>query len=404
MRKGWAATTLGEVVTFKGGGTPSTEKLSYWNGVIPWVSPKDMKASEIHDSIDKITPEAIENSAASLIPQQSILIVVRSGILARTIPVGITARPLAVNQDIKALIPAKDVDPHYLHYFMQMSEPDILKLVTRGATVHRLSMDSLKALRFLKPSLPEQQRIVAILDEAFAGLATATANAEKNLKNARELFECYLNSAFVDRSEGCETRALGEVSEFEGGAQPPKSKFVYEPRKDYVRLLQIRDFSSDRYAVYIPISKNNRTCTKTDVMIGRYGASVGQIHRGKAGAYNVALIKTQPDLSMIDADYFYYYLRSNTFQEPLSKVAARSAQAGFSKDDINPFGVPLPSLNQQRKVVEELDAIGSESSKLEDHYSQRLDSLAMLKQSILQKAFSGELTSPPSQAIREAAE
>ena len=80
---GWEQTTLCEAVSFKGGGTPSTEKPSYWNGDIPWVSPKDMKLSEVGDSIDKITPEAIENSAASLIPKDAVLIVVRSGILAR---------------------------------------------------------------------------------------------------------------------------------------------------------------------------------------------------------------------------------------------------------------------------------------------------------------------------------
>src|SRR5688572_28864445 len=119
-----------------------------------------MKSSEVGDSIDKITPEAIENSAASLIPKDAILVVVRSGILARTIPVGIALRPLAVNQDIKALCAKRDVNPRYLHYFMQMAEPDILKLVTRGATVHRLSTESLKALKFLKPPLAEQHRIV----------------------------------------------------------------------------------------------------------------------------------------------------------------------------------------------------------------------------------------------------
>src|SRR5262249_17131995 len=142
-----AQMTLGEAVSFKGGGTPSTENPSYWNGDIPWVSPKDMKSSEVGDSIDKITPEAIANSAASLIPKDAVLIVVRSGILARTIPVGITTRPVAINQDIKALCPNKDVAPRYLHYFMRASEPIILKLVTRGATVHRLSTDSLKALK-----------------------------------------------------------------------------------------------------------------------------------------------------------------------------------------------------------------------------------------------------------------
>ena len=152
-----------------------------------------------------------------------------------------------------------------------------------------------------------------------------------------------------------ETKSLKEVSGFQGGSQPPKSKFINEPREGYVRLLQIRDFKRDDKAVYIPIAKNNRSCTDDDIMIGRYGASVGQIHRGKSGSYNVALIKTIPNSKLIDRDYFYHYLTSDLFQKPLISVADRSAQAGFSKDDIANFQIPLPPLPEQKRIVAILD-------------------------------------------------
>ena len=151
------------------------------------------------------------------------------------------------------------------------------------------------------------------------------------------------------------TSTLAQVSDFQGGSQPPKSKFVDKPCEGYVRLLQIRDFKSDHRAVYIPISKKNRTCNSDDIMIGRYGASVGQIHRGKEGAYNVALIKTIPNPKLILKDFFYHYLNSDLFQVPLSAVAERSAQAGFSKSDIAPFEVPLPPLSEQKRIVAILD-------------------------------------------------
>ena len=99
--------------------------------------------------------------------------------------------------------------------------------------------------------------------------------------------------------EGWKNVNLGQVSDFQGGSQPPKSTFIDEPRDGYIRLLQIRDFKSDHRAVYITVSKKNRTCKSDDIMIGRYGASVGQIHRGKAGVYNVALIKTIPNEKLI---------------------------------------------------------------------------------------------------------
>ena len=100
--------------------------------------------------------------------------------------------------------------------------------------------------------------------------------------------------------EGWPSYQLGELCEFHGGTQPPKSKFIDQPREGYVRLLQIRDFKSDEKAVYVPDDGKLKKCAATDIMIGRYGASVGQIHRGKAGAHNVALIRTAPDLTLLD--------------------------------------------------------------------------------------------------------
>ncbi len=155
--------------------------------------------------------------------------------------------------------------------------------------------------------------------------------------------------------KGWQTVKLGEVCKFQGGSQPPKSKFIDTPEEGYIRLLQIRDFKSDKRAVYIPEAKKNRTCIETDIMIGRYGASVGQIHRGKAGAYNVALIRTSPNENVIYKNYFYYFLISSWFQNPLMNVAQRSAQAGFSKDDIHDFQIPLPPLPEQERIVSILD-------------------------------------------------
>ena len=87
------------------------------------------------------------------------------------------------------------------------------------------------------------------------------------------------------------TVKLGDVCDFQGGSQPPKKEFVFEPQEGYVRFLQIRDFKSDKNVTYIPIAKKNRLCNTDDILIGRYGASVGQILRGLEGAYNVALMK-----------------------------------------------------------------------------------------------------------------
>jgi type I restriction enzyme S subunit len=148
---------------------------------------------------------------------------------------------------------------------------------------------------------------------------------------------------------------LGEICDFEGGSQPPKSQFIYSGKPGYVRFLQIRDFRSDRNKTYVRESEKNRLCADDDILIGRYGASVGKILSGKAGAYNVALVKTIPDERVLDRRWLYHYLLSHEFQNRLLSVAARSAQNGFSKEDIYDFPVPVPGLPEQRRIVGILD-------------------------------------------------
>lgn len=151
---------LSEIVKFSGGGTPSKKNDDFWGGGIPWVSPKDMKADVIIDSKDKITNEAIENSSASFVKEGAILMVVRSGILARTIPVSIAGKTLTVNQDLKVLTPSKAIDSEYLYFYLKFSERFLLEKVSRGATVHRLTSDVLKNLMVTVPHLHKQKQAV----------------------------------------------------------------------------------------------------------------------------------------------------------------------------------------------------------------------------------------------------
>ena len=193
----WQVRPLGKVAKFLGGGTPSKSRAEFWNGEIPWVSPKDMKSDVVSDSLDKITSKAVAGSAAKLIPADSVLIVVRSGILARTIPTALSGRELTINQDLKAICPSKELYPRFLAYFMRAAEGGILAAVSRGATVHRLSTDVLKSLAVPLPPVEEQKRIVVVLDQAFTALDLAGAHAEANLADAAELLENGVNEVFT---------------------------------------------------------------------------------------------------------------------------------------------------------------------------------------------------------------
>lgn len=192
----WEEKTLGEVCDFKGGGTPSTKVKKYWDGDIPWVSPKDMKTKFIFDSQDHISMDAIKNSSASIIPSGSILIVVRSGILVRIVPLGITTNELAINQDLKALCPKNKVDLLYLFYFLESNMRLLLSKVSRGATVHRLTTDSLRELSIGIPSLTTQQDTVKKIDALSSESKRLEAIYQSKIKALEELKKSILQKAF----------------------------------------------------------------------------------------------------------------------------------------------------------------------------------------------------------------
>ena len=164
----WPIVALSDVATFSCGGTPSKAQDAFWNGDIPWISPKDMKSNHIEDAEDKITRDAVASSAAKIVGCDSVLAVVRSGILAHSFPVATIGRDVSFNQDIKAITPKNGaLLPQFLFWMLKSREAEIIRIgVKKGATVHSLSNGFLDALRFALPPLDEQWRIVGLLDRA----------------------------------------------------------------------------------------------------------------------------------------------------------------------------------------------------------------------------------------------
>ncbi len=190
--------------------------------------------------------------------------------------------------------------------------------------------------------------------------------------------------------EGWEYKKLGEVCDFQGGSQPPKNEWSKEPKENYVRMLQIRDFTQDasNYIEYVKKTKSLKYCNEDDILLGRYGASVGKILSGLSGAYNVAIIKSIPK-EIVRKRYLRLYFLSTYFQKNLIVVSQhRAAQAGFSKEDIFSFQIPIPPLSEQQRLVEELDLLSSIIEK-KNAQLKELDSLA---QSIFYDMFGDPVT------------
>ena len=377
MKPVWPITTLGEVCRFLGGGTPSTTVEDYWRGDIPWVSPKDMKSEVVCDSIDHISENAIQSSAATLIPKGSILIVVRSGILKRTIPIALAGRTLTINQDLKALCPSEILDSRFLYYLVKSKIKELLGVVSRGATVHRLTTDHIRNLAFFLPPLPEQHRIVCILDEAFAAIAKAKANTENNLQNALVLFKHLEWSTLFDHKCELVQKEISQCFRVKSGDFLP------------ARLMD----HSGVYDVYggngIAGRHHKKNTERGSVVIGRVGAKCGNVRRLPEDAWVT-------DNALIISEYFHSFdldfLTRLLSRKQLRNTANQAAQPVISYSTIKEVVLSFPaSVSEQRTIAERLMLLEHEVIGLEDVYEKKLGALEALKQSLLHQAFSGNL-------------
>ena len=255
------------------------------------------------------------------------------------------------------------------HLLSFLNLPQLAKGVKPG--INRNEVYSIEA-KF--PSLAEQQRIVAILDEVFAAIAKAKANADQNLKNAKELFESYLQAVFENKGQGWEEKRLGEIIKLEYG----------KPLDNTLRDL------NGLYPLYGANGIKGRTnefyYSKKTIIVGR---------KGSAGEINLTEEKFWP----LDVTYFVkfdenkydllflFYLLSNKRLTTLAK----GVKPGINRNEVYSLTVSVPPLKEQQAIVKKLDALSAETKKLEAIYQKKIEDLEELKKSVLQKAFRGEL-------------
>ena len=202
----WGLKRLKRIVEFRGGGTPSKDNLDYWHGDILWVSPKDMKMSVVIDTEDKITPQAVRESATKLVPAGAVLLVVRSGILMHSIPVALSGRKLTLNQDLKALIPRSDLLPEYLFYLISGMQRKLLaEWKKEGATVESLEIDLVAQTPIPLPEECEQRSIAAFLDRESAKIDALMSKIREAITSLREYRTALISAAVtgkIDVREG----------------------------------------------------------------------------------------------------------------------------------------------------------------------------------------------------------
>jgi len=246
-------------------------------------------------------------------------------------------------------------------------------------------------------SIPEQHRIVAILDDAFDGIATAKANAEKNLQNARALFESYLQSVFTERGEGWVDRTLDQVCIVERGSSPRPIKNFFTTAPDGVNWIKIGDTEAGGKYVFATAqkitpegAKQSRHVKEGDFILTN-SMSLGRPYIMKTdgcihdGWFVLRLRES------IDSEFFYYLLSSSYVQGQFHRLAAGAIVKNISGDLVKKTVLPIPPLSQQHKLAEQFVGFSEETQRLEAIYQQKLAALDDLKKSLLHQAFSGQL-------------
>ena len=294
----------------------------------------------------------------------------------------------------------------FMYYIMSPYFQNELMEKKTGTTVYGIKAEKLKCILVPIPPLKEQKRIVDKVDELFAMVDELSENKEtmakcitdtrnkvlqlaiqgklvpqdandepasvllekirekkeklikeKKIKKEKPLPEISEEEKAFEIPRGWEWIRLGDFISFVGGNQPPKSTFKYEYEEGYIRLIQIRDYKSDRHITYIPIEKAKRFCNSQEVMIGRYGPPIFQILRGIEGAYNVALMKADP-IAGITKDYLFYLLKDPVLLRKLEHLASRTCgQDGIDMKTLREYPVGLPPINEQKRIVMQINKI-----------------------------------------------
>lgn len=414
LPKGWVEKTVGELGTWKGGGTPSKSNLAYWtNGTIPWVSSKDMKSSRISDAEDKITSAAITESSTNLIPKNSILFVMRSGILKHSLPIALTSNSVTINQDLKALtLFANSYPPAILYMLMSFSPSIRLGCMKSGTTVESIEFSDLKSFPIPFPPVHEQYRIASILDSILPRVEKIRERMGRIPTLVKRFRQSVLTAAVTGKlterwraenpgaGDWTET-TIGECGLVSGGITKNTKRDELPILKHYLRVanvyanrLELDEISEIR------LTEGEYRRTKLadgDLLIVEGNGSVDQVGRVSIWANEIVDCVHQNHLirwrsSGPAPKYVLFWLISPAGRELITEQASTSSGLHtLSISKISGISISLPPPSEQQEIIKQVDQLFTLADKLEAHYQKAMNRVEKFPQAILAKAFRGEL-------------
>jgi type I restriction enzyme S subunit len=395
VKAGWVTKKLSEVCVIERGGSPRpiNSYLTDAPDGINWIKIGDTKnvTKYIYSTEEKIRPEGAKRSR---------MVFDGDFILSNSMSFGrpyimkttgcihdgwlvLRERETQINQDYLYYVLSSDL------VFQQFDR------LAAGSTVRNLNISLVSSVQIPLPPLPEQQRIVGILDEAFDGIATAKVNTEKNIQNARALFENHLQTVFKNPGDGWVYKKVGEIAFHSLGKMLDKAKNKGEPRP-YLRNLNVRWFNFDLSDVlemrFLPEEAERYTAAKGDLLICEGG------YPGRAAIwdedYPIHFQKALHRVRFSKPGYnkwFLYLLYAKDKSGELRSYFTGTGIQHFTGEVLDRLTIPVPPVNEVRKHVLRFEKVHDDTLRLESIYQQKLSALDALKKSLLHQAFSGKL-------------
>jgi len=362
MRAGWQIKRLGEVCEIIKGRKPIL-KATASDGYLPYLVAKVMRGSA-----EAEYASVKDRNAVTVMESETIIIC--DGSNSGEVFTGFHG---VLSSTMGKIAKKAEINDAYLRAFLT-STFDVFNGAKTGSAIPHLDKEAMYQLEFPLPPLPEQKRIVGILDEAFEGIATAKANAEKNLQNARALFESHLQSVFTQRGEGWVEKNFDEICVLQRGFDLPTHS-----RKEGIFPLVSSNGITDRI--------NTWKVKAPGVVTGRSG-TIGNIHYIEEDYWPLNTALYIKDFHGNYERYIYYFLK----QFDLSKYSSGAGVPTLNRNNVHSVKVWFPKdTTEQKSIASKLDALSEETQRLESIYQQKLDALEELKKSLLNQAFTGEL-------------
>ena len=401
MKQGWEIKKLDEVCYFENGdrGVNYPSKIHRTDAGLPFINAGHLTADGLDmNSMDYISRERFNLLGSGKVKKGDILFCLRGSLgkfaKIKEFSEGAIASSLVI-------IRAKDkvLSDFLMIYFDSKICADMIADFSNGAAQPNLSAGSLKNFKIPLPPIPEQRRIVSILDEAFTAIAKAKANAEQNLKNAKDLFESYLKGLFENRGDGWEERKLGDIG------KPSMCKRILKNQtssKGEIPFYKIGTFGKTPDAfiskeIYNEFRAKYSFPNKGDILISASGTIGRRVRYDGEPAFfqDSNIVWIDNDERQVLNDYLYVFYEFCDWQPSKGATIARLYNSNLTSIKI----VFPKSHKEQIEVLKKINDLSTETKKLESIYQKKISNLQELKKSILQKAFAGELNTKKAIAI-----